>query len=219
MEPDRVLASLLNVVTMVLSVCVHEFAHAFAAYRLGDDTAARQGRLSLNPLVHADPVGTVILPALAPFLGFGTFGWGRPVPYVPTNLTRRFSMRGGEAIVAFAGPFANLVMGVLCAALLVGLGNLGVLAPSSPFTRLLTSMVGLNFMLLLFNLIPVPPLDGSKVMAWIFGRKADRPLDAIQESGALGIMLALALGSFVVAPLAYGMVSLVYRGLWAIFPA
>ena len=105
--------SLLNVVTIVLSVCVHEFAHAFAAFRLGDETAARQGRLTLNPLAHADPVGTVLLPALAPFLGFGAFGWGKPVPYIPTNLTRKYSMRAGEAIVAAAGPFANLVLSLI----------------------------------------------------------------------------------------------------------
>jgi Zn-dependent protease len=215
-DSDLVLRALLNVVTMVLSVCVHEFAHAFAAYRLGDDTAARDGRLTLNPLAHADPIGTVLLPGLAPFMGFGAFGWGKPVPYVPTNLTRKYSMRAGEAIIAFAGPFANLVMGILSAGLLIGLTSFQVIGLESPIAVLLQAMVYINFILLFFNLLPVPPLDGSKVAAWLFGRKADPALDTIQGAGMLGLFLAIAVGGFVAVPLARVLQSWTYRGFLAV---
>lgn len=209
--------SLLNVVTIVLSVCVHEFAHAFAAFRLGDETAARQGRLTLNPLAHADPVGTVLLPALAPFLGFGAFGWGKPVPYIPTNLTRKYSMRAGEAIVAAAGPFANLVLGVLSAGILVLLSTtFHVIELTSAVGVLLQAMVSMNFILLFFNLLPVPPLDGSKVAAWLFGRKADRALDTVQGAGMLGLFLAIAVGGFVAVPLARVLQSWTYQGFLAL---
>ncbi len=212
-DSQLVARALINVVTMVLSVCVHEFAHALAAYRLGDDTSARQGRLTLNPFAHADPVGTVLLPAVAPFLGFGTFGWGKPVPYVPGNLTRKYTMRAGEAMIAFAGPFANLVMGILSSALLVGLLRFSDIPYDSPFVVLIHAMVGINFLLFFFNLLPVPPLDGSKVVAWMFGQRADRVLDTITEAGTIAVMVAIVVGGFIAVPLAGMLSGLVFAGL------
>src|SRR5688500_10817768 len=119
------------------------------------------------------------------------FGWGRPVETVPTSYTRRFSMRAGLAIVSFAGPFANFVMAVLCAGLWVGLNAFSVLPPDSPFYPLLTRMVTLNLTLFFFNLLPVPPLDGSKIVAWMFGYKADKPLDWIASFGMMGLIVAV----------------------------
>lgn len=199
MEPEALLNALVTVVTMVLSTCVHEYAHALAAYRLGDDYAARLGRLSLNPLVHADPIGTVLIPALGALAWGGGFGWGRPVPYIPNNLTRKFSMRAGEAMIAFAGPFANLVMATLSAGLWVALRRYGVIGHASPIDSLLGAMVQLNFALFFFNLIPMPPLDGSKIAAFLFGRKADPVLDALSGAGMLGVMLAIAFGGYLIS--------------------
>ena len=207
-DPSLVQAALLGVVSMVLSVCVHEFAHAYAAFRLEDDTAAREGRLTLNPLVHADPIGTVLLPAMAPFLGFGSFGWGRPV--LPTRLTRRYSMRAGEAMIAFAGPLANLILGTLTTLGLVVAIRLGEVGHASPTFALLSRLSSLNFLLFFFNLWPVPPLDGSKIAAWLFGARADRVLDQIQEMGPMFVMLGVIVGGVVMAPVAAVLQSLLF---------
>lgn len=200
MDPsNKLIQVLLTVVTLVLSITVHEWAHAFAAYRLGDDTAAREGRLTLNPVSHADPLGTLILPVVFTLMGPGMlFGWGRPVPYVPTNFTRKVSMRAGEAIVAFAGPLSNLILAIVCGGLFFGLPY-SVLPPTSPFYPLLQNMVSLNVVLFFFNLLPVPPLDGSKIAAWVFGGRADKALDAIQQAGPMALMVVILLGGTVIA--------------------
>lgn len=193
-DPQVLRASLVKLVALVLAITVHEYSHALAAFKLGDDYAARQGRLTLNPLVHADPLGTVLLPL---FIGFG---WGRPVPYIPQNLTRKYTLRAGEAIIAFAGPLSNLLMGIVCAGLWVGLTKFGVLESGSPFSHLLWTGLYLNFVLFFFNLLPIPPLDGSKVAAWLFGPKADPVLDRIQGAGMLGLMVAVVFGGFLISP-------------------
>ncbi len=201
MDSSTLIRVLVVVVAMLLSTAVHEYAHALAAFRLGDDYAAREGRLTLNPFAHADPVGTVLLPALGAAFWGGAFGWGKPVPYIPTRLTRKYSMRAGEAIIAFAGPFANLVLGTLATGLYVALPHVG-LADQEGLTHLLSALISLNFMLFLFNLLPVPPLDGSKVVAWLFGARADRVLDGLQGLGTMGIVIAVMLGGRVVGPMA-----------------
>jgi Zn-dependent protease len=193
-NPDVLRASLVKMVSLILAVTVHEYCHALAAYRLGDDFAARQGRLTLNPLAHADPLGTVILPL---FVGFG---WGKPVPYVPQHLTRKISLRAGEAIIAFAGPLANVVLAFVCAGLLVGLTHFDVIAYRSAFGHLLHVGLVLNLTLFFFNLLPVPPLDGSKIAAWVFGRRADALLDRLQGMGALGFVLVVLFGGAIVSP-------------------
>ena len=99
----QVKKALAVLITLLLSVSVHEYSHALAAWKLGDDTAARQGRLTLNPFAHADPIGTLLLPLLGVLWGGAAFGWGRPVPYVPNHLTRRFSLRAGRPSGATRG--------------------------------------------------------------------------------------------------------------------
>lgn len=151
-------------ICLVISIGLHEYAHAFAAHRLGDGTPERNGRLSLNPVVHADPIGTLLMPVVAainPALPF--FGWGRPVETQPQNYTRKISMRSGMALVAAAGPFANFVLVVLV------LGLAAVLARTVGITdatqMLLLTMLQLNVLLMLFNLLPLHPLDGGKILA------------------------------------------------------
>lgn len=200
-DPNVVLHAVLIVVTLVLAVTVHEYAHALAAYKLGDDFAAREGRLTLNPVSHADPIGTLLFPAIGALTGFAGFGWGRPVPYLPNNLTRKYSMRAGEAIIAFAGPLANLIMGVVSGALLVVLLRFEVIDGRSPFYYLLDALLDVNFILFFFNLLPVPPLDGSKIAAWVFGRRADKPLDAIASAGPLALIAAVVVGGVLIRPL------------------
>lgn len=156
---------------LLLSICVHEFGHAFIADKLGDDTPRRQGRVSLNPLVHADPIGTLLFPLIGLlFTGSPGFGWGRPVQTVPSRYTRRFEMRHGHMFVAFAGPFMNLAFGTLLAVIHMILFKAGV--DSEPANKLLLYGVRLNFILFFFNLVPAPPLDGGAVTEGLLPRSA-----------------------------------------------
>ena len=147
------------VAIIVLSVVLHEMAHGYAANWLGDPTARLQGRLSANPLVHLDLLGSIIIPALlvfsnSPFL----FGWAKPVPYNPYNLNNQ---RWGEAIVAAAGPAVNILLAIIFAVLIRSVDVLGL---SEQFLELALYVVFINVLLAMFNMLPFPPLDGSKVL-------------------------------------------------------
>jgi len=139
---------------IILAFTVHEFAHAYAAERLGDHTAKSLGRLTLNPVAHVDPLGLLLL-----FIA--GFGWGKPVPYNANNLK---NPKWGAAIIGFAGPLANLLLGILGVLVLMLFNNFGTLSPNSLLAFFLVMLVQFNAILMLFNLIPVPPLDGSKIL-------------------------------------------------------
>jgi Zn-dependent protease len=196
----QVKEALTVLITLLLSISVHEYSHALAAWKLGDDTAARQGRLTLNPFVHADPIGTLLLPLLGVLTQQGAFGWGRPVPYVPNHLTRRLSLRAGEAIIAFAGPFANLVLAAIATGTLFVIEHVSVGHAILPFRYLAIRLLDLNLVLFFFNLLPVPPLDGSKMLAWLLGYRADRLLESLQSLGMFGLVLAIVFGGYVIQP-------------------
>lgn len=149
------------IVVLIMSVVVHEFAHGYTAYLLGDNTAKNSGRLTLNPLKHLDPFGSVILPLLLVFANAGfVIGWARPVPYNPTNLRNE---KKGTLLVAIAGILANLVL-VILFGLLIRFAPLLGIPLYSPFYKITSIIVILNLVLALFNLIPIPPLDGSKIL-------------------------------------------------------
>lgn len=154
-------------ITLLLSLTVHEYAHAWVASRLGDDTAARMGRLTLDPIPHIDPLGTIVLPLVLMLSGSGfVFGWAKPVPVNPARFRRGVSMGKGMAWTAAAGPLANLAF-ALVAVVVVGLllrFAPQTLSRGSGVGEFITSLVGLNVLLALFNLIPVPPLDGSRIV-------------------------------------------------------
>ncbi|HAE36990.1 MAG: hypothetical protein UR85_C0009G0002 [Candidatus Nomurabacteria bacterium GW2011_GWF2_35_66] len=150
------------IVVLIMSVVVHEVAHGYTAYLLGDNTARNSGRLTLNPIKHLDPFGSVILPLLLVFMNAGfVIGWAKPVPYNPANLRDE---RKGTFLVSVAGIVANLILAIVFgllmrfAPLFIGVAFLGA------FYKIASIIVLLNLVLALFNLIPIPPLDGSKIL-------------------------------------------------------
>lgn len=174
---------------LLIAFPVHEFAHAFAAYRLGDSTAKLFGRLTLNPIAHFDPIGGVML-LLSSLVGFG-IGWAKPTPVNPSNL------RGGrdsEGIVAFAGPASNLILAALGAIplrLLLAAEDTGTQVPQAVY-EVLGYFVLINVALLLFNFVPIPPLDGSKVLFSMLSPRQEyqwRPM--LQQYGFLLLIVVV----------------------------
>ena len=155
------LALLLTLPAVIVAITFHEYAHAFAADKLGDDTPRMQGRLNLNPMSHIDPVGFILLM-------FAGFGWGKPVQINPRNFNRNVRRDKGEAIVSIAGPLMNFIIAIVSA---IVLGAIYMFAPASFLMNtvgnviyiLLQELVVINIGLGVFNLIPLPPLDGSKI--------------------------------------------------------
>lgn len=195
---------LIYVVCLVLATAVHEFAHAFTADRLGDPTPSRDGRVTLNPVVHADPIGTVALPLFAGLTGAPLFGWGRPVMTTPNYYTRRISMRGGMALVSAMGPLSNLLQAVATAGLAYGLTFAGITpATHSSLFGVLGLFLVLNLTLALLNILPVHPLDGGKVLAWALPARFSHVDEALSRWGwaiLLALMLTPAL-SYLFTPL------------------
>ena len=168
--------ALLTVLLLWILTAPHEFAHAWVATRLGDDTPFLEGRVTLNPLAHVDWVGTAILPFLTSLLGYGFLGWGRPVR------TQTAKLRGGLnglALVAMAGPISNVIMAVILAALAVALRH--AVPGLSGFAQ---RGVYLSLYLAIFNMLPIPPLDGSKLLL-----AARIPTIVYVELSRIGLML------------------------------
>lgn len=165
----HLLSILFAFVATILSLSVHEFAHAAAAYWMGDTTAQRAGRLTLNPLAHIDPFGTVFLPLMLVFLNSPIlFGWAKPTPINPMFF-RKYRM--GQLYVAAAGPLSNFALALISGIVLAGLYR--VLGPENLLMIFLQLMLWVNIILGVFNLIPIPPLDGAKVLHGILGPKGD----------------------------------------------
>jgi len=156
MNRESLLQNAAYVIPLVLSLSVHEWAHAWSAFRLGDDTAARLGRLTLNPFMHIDPIGSVILP----LLGI-PFGWARPVPVNPARFDPKVKPRTGMMITASAGPISNFVLALACVVLTGVMRRFSL--EHDAVEQLLLMGFRLNIGLAVFNLLPIPPLDGSRV--------------------------------------------------------
>ena len=183
-------AALMFVLCLVVATAFHEFAHAIVADRLGDPTPGREGRVTLNPLAHADPIGTLALPVMAGLLHLPVFGWGRPVMTQPRYYTRRFSMRAGMAMVSFAGPLANLVQALVTLGVIKLLLVSGVAEPG--LMEVLATFFMLNVTLAFFNLLPIHPLDGGKILAWMLPARFEHIDDTLARYGWT-ILLALML--------------------------
>ena len=175
MDPAQLVTGLLQYAVLLFSLVFHEFGHAWTALRCGDPTAKRLGRVTLNPLAHADLVGTLILPLVQIFTHVPLIGWAKPVPFNPANLRHP---RRDDMLIAVAGPGFNIILAlaasfvlrlVIMAAPLAGEGHAGTLVEL--LFRVLPWFMQINVMLAVFNLIPVPPLDGSWILYHLLPRE------------------------------------------------
>jgi len=187
MDANHIRDGLVFYLGLVALLTFHEFAHAWTAWKCGDDTARLQGRLSLNPLVHIDPIGTVLLPLImifaSPSVGRFLVGWAKPVPFNPGNLNHRWR---DEMLIAMAGPAMN----VLLAVALVAFARVAVMFGSDVAVDLLLQMASLSLVLCFFNLIPIPPLDGSHVLRNLSGMTYETYFQ-LSRFGFIAIILVL----------------------------
>jgi Zn-dependent protease len=191
---DQFKHALMWLIAFIVSVSVHEFGHAWMANRLGDGTPKAQGRLTLSPLAHIDPIGTIVMPLVAALIpGMIPLAWGKPVQTNPVNYTRRMSQRTGHLLVALMGPAMNLFLAVLVSALFVGLAKAHVLTVDAAQTLIQYGLV-LNIVLLFFNLIPLPPLDGGAVLEGVLPESLQVIPQTLKRYGLLVFLLLLISG-------------------------
>ncbi|HEX6676121.1 MAG TPA: site-2 protease family protein [Actinomycetes bacterium] len=189
------------VVAVVVGITVHEFSHAAVATAQGDYTAKSQGRLTLNPASHLDPLGTI-------FLIVGGFGWGRPTPFNPLRLRRR---RAGAALVGLAGPVSNVVLAILAAITLRVTNPNGLDAGSGFAPKLLFVLVELNVILAVFNLLPIPPLDGSRLLSIFLPPSRQNVVYFLDRYGIFLLIGLLLLAPNIFQPLFNGLTRAILR--------
>ena len=189
--------TLIGFAIILVSLTIHEAAHAWTADRLGDPTARLLGRVSLNPVVHIDPIGTILLPLIAAFSNLPLIGWAKPVP---VNISRLRHHRRDFMIVAAAGPISNFLQALVAAAVF----RLMFDATDTSLARaILWKVVETNLLLAFFNLIPIPPLDGGNVLAGLVPEGAARVLDQLRQFGFIALyalMLTGVLGELILPP-------------------
>lgn len=187
------------IIILMMSVVLHEVSHGYVAAILGDPTAKYAGRLTLNPLKHLDPVGSVIVPILTTVLGGVTFGWAKPVPYNPYNL------RGGKwgpAVVAAAGPLSNLSLAIFLSAILHS-AYFSFLISVEATRLLLVEAIGVNIVLFVVNMIPVPPIDGSKVLFSLIPYKYNYVIEFMERYQLVLILLIIFFINIIISPAVY----------------
>ena len=186
-------------IVLLFSLTVHEMAHAWTADRLGDPTARLLGRVTLNPVAHADPIGTVLFPLIAMITGAPLIGWAKPVP---VNIRQLRHRERDYVLVAAAGPASNIVMAVGAALLLAMMPIsplvLGEANASAPLAVFLTRMVTLNVLLAVFNMLPIPPLDGGNVLSGLLPRRIANTFDQIRPYGFLILYAIILTDAFTV---------------------
>jgi Zn-dependent protease len=189
------------VVSLVIAISVHEFAHALAATSLGDPTAKLQGRLTLNPLSHLDLWGTLLLL-------FAGFGWGKPVPFNPYNLKNQ---KLGPAIISLAGPFSNFILVVIFSLILKFIYPLLGLNYDNALFYFLYTLIIINAILMVFNLIPIPPLDGSKLLYAILPDSMDNVKETLEKYGFVILIILVFFGGSIFNRLIYYVINLIEK--------
>lgn len=193
MEINTLINGLISYVTLVILLTFHEFGHAWMASKCGDDTAKHEGRVSLNPLVHIDPIGTVLLPLMMIFLpsGIGSFllGWAKPVP---VNLNNLRNPKVDDILITMAGPWMNLLLAVV----LLGMAKIGLLTDAKALTEFSYMGAITSLALFFFNLLPIPPLDGSRVMRVLVGMSHE----TFAQLARFGFLMIIVVINFTPAP-------------------
>ena len=192
-----VFSALIAFAIVLVSLTIHEAAHAWTAERLGDPTARMLGRVSLNPIVHIDPIGTLLLPLVALMSGLPIIGWAKPVP---VNISRLRHHRRDFMIVAAAGPISNLAQALVGGLLFQLLGS-GL--ENSLLLGVLVRFVQINLLLAFFNLVPIPPLDGGNVLAGLLPERGAVVLDSLRQWGFIrlyALMLTGVLSQLILPP-------------------
>lgn len=193
--------TILSIVILIISVILHELSHGYMADRLGDPTARLAGRLTLNPLKHIDPLGSIIVPLITSLFGF-TFGWAKPVPYNPYNLKNK---RQGEFLIAAAGPASNLLIALVFGTILRfvagGITDATSVTSLAPFITIISYIVIINIILAVFNLIPLPPLDGSKLLFSVLPNQYGRVRMTMERNSPIFALIVIFFLWQVVAPI------------------
>lgn len=196
------------IVILIFSVVIHEVSHGYAAYYLGDPTAKLQGRLTLNPIPHIDPIGSILVPAVMALLpGNLLFGWAKPVPYNPYNISHKYA----NALVAAAGPASNLAL-ALFAGLLIQLLQVSSLAIAGSLITFLALTVLINVVLMVFNLVPIPPLDGSKILFDFLPARFDYIRDGLEQYGFALLLIFVFFLIDIIQPVIFGVFRLIVGG-------
>ncbi|MEO8499411.1 MAG: site-2 protease family protein [Vicinamibacteria bacterium] len=201
-DAQNLALGLTNYIVLLFSLSFHESAHAWMAFRLGDDTAASLGRITLNPIAHIDLFGTVVMPLLQIFGGLPVIGWAKPTPYDPGRFRRGVSLRRGHISVAFVGPLSNLFLAFIFAVVFAVILRVDVPPDmKNGLYSLMSIGIAMNIALAVFNMLPVPPLDGSHVLSWSLPRALGEKFDHLARnygtmilwilflSGALGYII------------------------------
>ncbi len=189
---------LFSIIALIFSAVIHEYMHGWMADRLGDPTAKNAGRLTLNPLPHIDPLGSILIPLLLVLSNTGfIIGWAKPVPYNPYNLR---DPKYGGAKVAIAGPLGNLITALFFGLILRFFGpELSAINPS--FDDFLVIIVYINILLMIFNLVPIPPMDGSKVLMPFLPRNWQHGYASLERYGMFLVLLFVMVGFSLIIPI------------------
>ena len=216
-NPSALFMLLVSVPGVLIAITFHEFAHGYVAYKLGDNTAKLEGRLSLNPLDHLDPIGTLMLLLAG-------FGWGKPVNVNPSNYTRKISMEKGEALVSLAGPLMNIILSIIFAIIYFAIykfANVTFLSSTvgTVLMLLISATISINVGLGIFNLIPLPPLDGSKILKNFLPYKAKAWMESNEYLFYILFLVLWVLGILgnIISPLISLVTNLLFSGIGSLF--